>query len=397
MSNMKLAGGVAFGIGAGVLIHKLMSPSREATEETHGAKVKAVRAREQPVHAFHFKRILEWDDKFHEGVADGVQALELEPGKDGAAWATWNDERKNVCRGGAIVYRPEGARDDVCGLFIHGGAFEGYSPKEGGYDRFASRVAAESNIVVVCPDHPLSGDDRKMKAPEIVKALVEDALWLIKHDPVTKEARKTPGNIIILGDSSGATQATSVLFELARSHEEVLSSVRGVVLMSPWWDLTCSGLSYISNAFSEDTQTGDVPFRLATDENRADFRSYALRYVGSEDLLKDPVHSPYWLSRGADPGLLAKLEKARVPMWACIGAAETLMGEVLDFAERMQDKFPLEVWLHDGMFHDWPLYSSEEGFPSKDAAYKNIASFIQRVSGSSIVYNNGIHYHIDPW
>merc|ERR1712146_275626 len=103
------------------------------------------------------------------------------------------------------------------------------------------------------------------------------------------------------------------------------------------------------------------------------------------------------LSRGADPDLLAKLEKARVPMWASIGAAETLMGEVLDFAERMQGKFPLEVWLHDGMFHDWPLYSSEEGFPSKDAAYKNIASFIQRVSGNSIVLNDGIHYHIDPW
>jgi len=393
-----VAGGVALGIGAGVLIHKLMLKTAQSREASHGDKVKAVRAREQPIHAFHMNHILACDDQMHEGVADGVKVHKIEPCSAGAAWCGWRDERNGVDRGGAVVYVPEkDARTDVCALFVHGGSFEGYSPELGGYDRFASRIAAETRMVVVCPDHPLSGDGRSMKAPAIVSGLVEDALALITHDPLTSKARTTPANIIILGDSSGATQATSVLFELARKHEASLSNVRGVVLLSPWWDLTCSGLTYISNAFSEDAHTGDLPFRLAPDENRADFRSYALRYVGSADLLKSAVYSPYWLSRGADPDLLAKLEKARVPMWACIGAAETLMGEVLDFAEKLQGKFPMEVWLHEGMFHDWPVYTSEEGFPSKDAAYKNIVSFMERVSGSSIVLNDGIHYHIDPW
>ena len=40
-------------------------------------------------------------------------------------------------------------------------------------------------------------------------------------------------------------------------------------------------------------------------------------------------------------------------VWICTGAAETLAGEVLDFAQKLQ--LPMDLWLHEGMFHDWPM------------------------------------------
>jgi acetyl esterase/lipase len=389
---------------------------QSAQTESQSWKVKAVRARDKKVVADHLDRILEGNDSLHEGIfASGVTVQKIEPQEPKEewepgqnAWNKWVDEKKGVTRGGAHVYAPEeGWRPDVCALFIHGGAFECYSPDTGGYDQFASRIAAEMEMIVVCPDHPLSGEGRSHKAKAIIASLVEDALALIQYHPIPDKetgffkAREKLANVIILGDSSGATQATSVLLEIARTHDSYLENVKGIGLLSPWWDLSCGGPTYISNAFSEDTHTGDVPFRDPPDENRASFRSYASRYLGSDDLMQDVVYSPYWLCRESlsedDAALLAKLAKARVPVWACIGAAETLMGEVLDFAQRLQGKFPIEIWLHDAMFHDWPLYTSGDGFPSKEKAFENLRDFMNRASESAFEEKPLIQYYIDPW
>ena len=87
--------------------------------------------------------------------------------------------------------------------------------------------------IVVCPDHPLSGNDRPFKAPAIIETLAKGQglakltacntqhlqhgfkrgfttrglRWLVRFDPMTKERRKDAPQIVLCGDSAGATQA----------------------------------------------------------------------------------------------------------------------------------------------------------------------------------------------
>lgn len=99
--------------------------------------------------------------------------------------------------------------------------------------------------IVVCPDHPLSGNDRPFKAPAIIETLAKGRglakltacntqrnaynmvqlqhlqhhcksqrglttrglRWLVRFDPMTKERRKDAPQIVLCGDSAGATQA----------------------------------------------------------------------------------------------------------------------------------------------------------------------------------------------
>ena len=60
---------------------------------------------------------------------------------------------------------------------------------------------------MVCPDHPLSGEDRAFKAPEIMAALLKGLRWLLRFDPISKARRKEVPRIVLAGDSAGATQA----------------------------------------------------------------------------------------------------------------------------------------------------------------------------------------------
>ena len=97
--------------------------------------------------------------------------------------------------------------------------------------------------IVVCPDHPLSGNDRPFKAPAIIETLAKGQglakltacaynmvqlqhlqhhcksqrglttrglRWLVRFDPMTKERRKDAPQIVLCGDSAGATQANPV-------------------------------------------------------------------------------------------------------------------------------------------------------------------------------------------
>lgn len=300
-------------------------------------------------------------------------------------------------RGGAEVFAPRSARPDACVLYIHGGSFESNRPSDPFYGGLCSKIAAATQLAVVCPDHPLVYEGGAMKAPEILQWLLAALLWLFKYDPLTSEERPKPGSVVLSGDSSGATQALSLLLLLAKEFPSKLPLVRGVALVSPWLDLTCGSPTYVSNAFSREVLTGDVAFRLPADRNREEFRGLALAYVGSEERLKQSLYSPYWLARDLQGGLLAALEAAPVPLWICVGAAETLAGEAMDFAERLRGRLPMEVWLHDAMFHVWVMYACKHPFPSRDAAIRNLNSFIRRTLEDPAKLDPGIHYHIDEW
>ncbi|CAK0810241.1 unnamed protein product [Prorocentrum cordatum] len=278
------------------------------------------------------------------------------------AWSYWHDpwglldeddENNSGCvdRGGAMVQAPKGARSDVCVLYIHGGAFCVNSCWDNLYKGFCSCLAAATGMTVVCPDHLLSGED----------------------------------------------------------HPDLVSSIRAVVMLSPAMDLTCCSHTYVSNAWCKDTYTGDAYFQEEVSLTRQKFSAIDATYVGSEDALQDCVYSPYWLLRGWDDELLAALEKARVPIWMCIGSAEALVGETLDFAQKLKHKLQMEVWLHEAAFHTFilvPRAPSMPEFPSQEVAMRNLINFIHRVVGprhaprsadEPPVLRQGIHYYIDEW
>jgi len=221
---------------------------------------------------------------------------------------------------------------------------------------------------------------------------------------VTSEARPTEARVILGGDSSGGTQAVSLLCLLARHAPESIGVVPCLLLSSPALDLTCRCHTYVSNAFSEDHKTGDTFFTDGVEITRYIFRDIGMWYTGtSEEGLVDPIWSPYWLARGGDDALVEVLEKSWVPIFACVGVSEALSGEVLDFAQRLRGRLPLEVWLHEGMFHCWILTRSKHPFPSQDAALHNMTDFVRRVVGEPGArpewpeLKEGIHYYIDEW
>jgi len=300
---------------------------------------KDARHRDQPGLAFFAEAFAAGDDEAHlqRGCEPGVTMIDLPPAGQGgqfedsgeAEWPLWHDAWSGESRGGAVAFVPADAgASSPCIYFVHGGGFEWGGPREDGYDSLCSRIARGTGQIVVCPDHPLSGNDRPFKAPAIIETLAKGLRWLVRFDPMTKERRKDAPQIVLCGDSAGATQAYSLLLHALLDEScELKNSLCGLVLFSPWLDLTCRSHTYVSNAFAAEANTGDLAFREHADENRAGFKGMGQTYTGTADLLKDSRFSPYWLSRGEPSDLLNRLQACQVPTWICTGASETLAGD----------------------------------------------------------------------
>eukprot|EP00931_Biecheleriopsis_adriatica_P059478 TRINITY_DN35597_c0_g1_i1.p1 TRINITY_DN35597_c0_g1~~TRINITY_DN35597_c0_g1_i1.p1 ORF type:complete len:382 (-),score=72.87 TRINITY_DN35597_c0_g1_i1:50-1195(-) len=379
--------------------------SQQSHGETHLA-----RQRDQPGAAFLMERFVLGEDSAHleKGCLASVSLHSLpptgnSPGTEEAELPAWTDPWSGEERGGAQVFVPAACKNGGVGsafvLFIHGGGFEYGAPLTEGYDNLCSRIADGSGLPVICPDHPLSGEGRDFKAKEIMDSLERCLRWLFRFDPVSGERRQGSVQALLAGDSAGGNQAMSLLLRvLSESSQELRRAIRGTVMISPWLDLTCGSHTYVSNAYAAEAHTGDVAFRKPADANRNEFRSMGLTYVGSEALLKDCTFSPYWLVRGLEPDLLHALEESKIPLWICMGASEALSGEVMDFAQRLKDKVPVEMWLHEAMFHDWVMYQVDQHpFPSRDAAFQNLFDFMKRVLAQAPVLKEGIHYYIEDW
>lgn len=137
---------------------------------------------------------------------------------------------------------------DVCTgrviLQIHGGGYIG--PMKNAYRDFAVQYSRRS----------MGGDvltiDYRVAPEDPYPAALEDALtaylWLLE------EKQYAPERIVIAGDSAGGGLTLALALYL-RDHGILLPA--GLVLMSPWADLTCSGESYITN-FERDPQFGNT-------------------------------------------------------------------------------------------------------------------------------------------
>jgi acetyl esterase/lipase len=229
-------------------------------------------------------------------------------------------------------------------MYLHGG---GYAT--GTLDSFrslSSHLARATRARLLAVDYRL--------APEHpYPAAVEDAMTAYRF-AIT--AGCEPETMALCGDSSGAGLALGSMVAL-RDLSEPLPGV--AICISPWTDLTLSGVSIESNR-GTDPMVSAATLRLMADA-----------YLGEVDR-RSPKASPLFADLSGLPPLLVQ-----------VGAGELLLDDATRFADRAESAgvdVTLEVW--DDVFHVW--HSFADLLPEARDAVARIGAYVdQRLGGAA--------------
>lgn len=198
-------------------------------------------------------------------------------------------------------------------LHCHGG---GYSTGSSLYARtLTSKLASSTAMDVFCFDYRL--------APEHpYPAALEDAMKAWDYLMLLGYGAK---DVILTGDSAGGNLALTLALKL-KAQERLLP--RGLVLMSPWTDLTSSGQSFQAKA------------ELDPVLDKAYIDRMVSAYAGDRDL-KAPDISPLFGNFRGFP-----------PVYIQVGENEILLSD----SERLQQAFedadvPVKLDVYPGMWH----------------------------------------------
>ncbi len=180
-------------------------------------------------------------------------------------------------------------------------------------------------------------------------AALEDALeayqWILKSGYVGEE-------IVIVGDSAGGGLSLALMMYL-RDHGYILPA--GIIVMSPWTDLTCSGKSYVSNA------TRDPNFG-----NNKDSILRNSSYIG-EHLPEHPYISP----------LFGDFSKAP-PTLIQVGDYEMLLSDAIGVANKFRESNrKVKLSIYEGMFHEFQMGLNL--LPESKRAWEEIERFFQKI------------------
>lgn len=219
-------------------------------------------------------------------------------------------------------------------LYCHGG---GYTTGSKEYARTITTKFAESTSMdVLCFNYRLAPED---PYPSAIKDAVK--IWdYLMH--LGYGAR----DIIVAGDSAGGNLALSLLHRL-KQMERLLP--RGLILLSPWTDLTSSGKSHIENA------------KLDPILNESYLNQAITMYV-DEKFRKKPLVSPLFGDFNGFP-----------PTYIQVGENEVL----LDDSKRLYEKMlASNVSVHLDVFPSmWHVFQMSPFKTAYDAMEKN-AEFI---------------------
>lgn len=198
-------------------------------------------------------------------------------------------------------------------LHCHGG---GYSTGSSLYARtLTSKLATSTSMDVLCFDYRL--------APEHpYPAAIEDAMKAWDYLMLLGYGAR---DVIITGDSAGGNLALALVLRL-KKQGRILP--RGLVLMSPWTDLTSSGKSYVNKA--------DVDPVLDKDYLNQMIEAYA----GDRDL-KNPMISPLFGDFTGFP-----------PTYIQVGENEILLSDSLRLHQALVDaNVSVKMEHFPGMWH----------------------------------------------
>ncbi len=198
-------------------------------------------------------------------------------------------------------------------LHCHGG---GYSTGSSLYARtLTTKLAASTSMDVLCFDYRL--------APEHpYPAAVEDVMEVWNYLMLLGYGAR---DVIVTGDSAGGNLALALLLQL-KQEERLLP--RGVVLMSPWTDLTSSGKSFTDKAELDPVLNRDYIDRMVA--------AYAERQE-----LDNPMISPLFGDFSGFP-----------PVYIQVGENEILLSDAKRLYKKLLEagvSARLEVF--DGMWH----------------------------------------------
>ena len=236
--------------------------------------------------------------------------------------------------------KPEGVVTGRVVLQLHGGGYIG--PMKNIYRDFAIQYSQRSfggDVLTVdyrvAPEHPY---------PAALEDAVAAYQWLIG------EKHYESGKIIIAGDSAGGGLALALVMYL-RDHGMELPA--GIVVMSPWTDLTNSGGSYQTN-FDRDPQFGGT----------TDNMLFHSPYIGTADP-RDPYLSPLFGSFEEFPPVLFQ-----------VGSEEVLLDDTLRAADKVRKAHgKLRVTVYEGMFHVFQM--ALRLIPESREAWDEVSRFLE--------------------
>ena len=228
---------------------------------------------------------------------------------------------------------PAGRDPRAVVLFLHGGAY--FRQIKAPHWRFAAHLAREADADVVVPVYPLAP---VATAATVVPVAVELAGELLARTPARP--------VFLVGDSAGAGMALAVAQELLGT----VTAPAGLVLLSPWVDVTCSDPRMAEPA-TRDPWLQAPGLRAAGDAYRG-------------DLAADHP----WVSPIAGP--LAGLP----PMLVLSGTDDILTVDAVRLAEAVTAAGgAVELVTAPGQIHDYALHPTPEG----RAARRRIVTWMQ--------------------
>jgi monoterpene epsilon-lactone hydrolase len=262
----------------------------------------------------------------------------MKAGVAGGAWKTRTSPLVTELAGRRVLrFAPAGACRGLL-LHLHGGGFRLGLPEMTG--PYAEALAARCGAEVVLPEYRL--------APEHpFPAGLNDAMACLHAFAEEARARGLP--LVVAGDSAGGGLAASICL-LAGMEGMALA---GLVLLSPWLDLTVSAPSYVGNKAS------DPLFSLESATLAAKL------YLQGADA-SHPLASPVFAEIPAYPRTLIT-----------VGSGEVLVDDCTAFHARLRSAgVDAALLVVDGMEHTAPARNF--ALTGARESFEHISRFVQQ-------------------
>ncbi len=222
-------------------------------------------------------------------------------------------------------------------LYFFGGGFVLGSPDTRRKTAGHLAVVAKARVLVpnyrLAPEHPF---------PAAVDDSVRAYQWLLDHGG-------EPSKTIVAGDSAGGGLAVSTAIALPDRH---LPMCAGIVALSPWADLTCSGESITSRAAADIECT------------RAGLLEMAGSYMDGADP-SQPLASPVFADFAGLP-----------PLLCVVGGDEILLDDAIRLVRNAGTAgVDATLFIAAGMQHVFPIWAG--AFPEADAAIALIGNWVR--------------------
>lgn len=221
-------------------------------------------------------------------------------------------------------------------LYCHGG---GYMTGSSLYARtLTTKLAASTSMDVLCFDYRLAPENP-------YPAAVEDAMRAWNYLMLLGYGAR---DVIVAGDSAGGNLALSLTLRL-KEEERLLP--RGLVLMSPWTDLTSSGRSHETRAALDPVLNKEYLEKA--------IRAYVGKTAqeeGWEERLKNPMISPLFGDFAGFP-----------PTYIQVGNNEVLLNDATQLHKNMiKANVSVKLDVFDGMWHVFQMSPFKTAYEAMD-------------------------------